>query len=185
MGIRWEKIPTNSPLKNIWSVNKSTSRTADVCYTGITESTEAETSYREQEAVDAELPTKSAGCTAAAGADGHWRNLTIRAGAAERPSSSSRWARGQSWTPGESWSRAGVPPWTQDGWGVVERRSSRRSEQGASSAAAEQPSKGRTGGWRSRAAACRRSRSTEGREARSHGRSNGAAAGERRKQKCN
>jgi hypothetical protein len=64
------KIPANSPLKNIWSVNKSTSRTADLCYTGITESTEAETSYREQEAVDAKLPTKSAGCTAAAGADG-------------------------------------------------------------------------------------------------------------------
>jgi hypothetical protein len=92
MGIRWEKIPTNSPLKNIWSVNKSTSRTADVCYTGITESTKAETSYREQEAVDAELPTKSAGCTAAAGADGRWRNPTIRAGATERPSSSSRTA---------------------------------------------------------------------------------------------
>jgi hypothetical protein len=111
----------------------------------------------------------------------------IRAGAAERssrnPSRSSRariraaggcvgsHGRVEPWTPGESWSRAGVPPWTQDvrvepwtqdarlgTWGVIERRSQ---EQRASSAAAEQPSRGRTGGRRSRDAACRGPRSTE------------------------
>jgi hypothetical protein len=74
----------------------------------------------------------------------------IRLSEQEQPSARARAAGGrvgsrgrvEPWTPGESWSRAGVPPWTQDGWGVVERRSSRRSEQGASSAAVEQPSRG-------------------------------------------
>jgi hypothetical protein len=87
----------------------------------------------------------------------------------------SRWMRWESWTRvavdawllGESWSRgavdAGRPRGAVDAgrlgtWGVIERMSQ---EQRASSAAAEQPSRGRTGGWRSRDAACRGPRSTE------------------------